>query len=67
MEAVITTRFTPADLATEIEWARARLIDPVRYPLAAAQADRRTTAPPAMPLDLAVNLAREHCSTCSAP
>jgi DNA helicase-2/ATP-dependent DNA helicase PcrA len=36
-----TTRFSVGDLATEIEWARARLVDPDRYPLAAAQADRR--------------------------
>ena len=31
-----TTRVTPADLASEIEWAKARLIDPDRYPVAAA-------------------------------
>ncbi|WP_426572393.1 ATP-dependent helicase [Aquihabitans sp. McL0605] len=36
-----TTRVSPMDLAAEIEWARARLIPPERYQLAAAQADRR--------------------------
>ena len=41
-----TTRITPSDLAAEIEWARARLISPDRYPIAAAQADRR------VPVDL---------------
>lgn len=41
-----TTRMSPADLATEIEWARARLVSPDRYPIAAAQADRRTGVDP---------------------
>ena len=41
-----TTRVSPADLATEIEWAKARLVTPDGYPLAAAQADRRVPAPP---------------------
>ena len=36
-----TTRVSPSDLATEIEWAKARLVVPDRYPIAAAQADRR--------------------------
>jgi DNA helicase-2/ATP-dependent DNA helicase PcrA len=36
-----TTRFTAMDLAGEIEWARSRMIAPDRYPIAAAQADRR--------------------------
>jgi DNA helicase-2/ATP-dependent DNA helicase PcrA len=36
-----TTRFTPSDLAAEIEWAKSRLVGPDRYPIAAAQADRR--------------------------
>jgi len=39
-------RTAPADLAAEIEWAKARLVSPDRYPIAAAQADRRTAAPP---------------------
>ncbi len=37
-----TTRMSPGELATEIEWARARLVAPDRYPRAAAVADRRT-------------------------
>ena len=41
-----TTRMGPADLATEIEWAKARLVAPDRYPIAAAQADRRLPVPP---------------------
>lgn len=36
-----TSRFSPADLAAEIEWAKSRLIEPDRYALASAQADRR--------------------------
>ena len=35
-----TKRVRPADLAAEIEWAKARLIGPEGYPLAVAQADR---------------------------
>lgn len=34
-----------ADLASEIEWARARDIAPAAYPLAARQEDRRVAAP----------------------
>lgn len=41
-----TTRFTARDLATEIEWAKSRLISPDRYALAAAQADRRLPVDP---------------------
>jgi DNA helicase-2/ATP-dependent DNA helicase PcrA len=41
-----TTRFTPRDLATEIEWAKSRLVSPDRYALAAAQADRRLPVDP---------------------
>ena len=41
-----TTRVSPSDLAVEIEWARARLIVPDRYVLAAAQADRRLPVDP---------------------
>ncbi len=40
-----TTRFSPLDLAAEIEWAKARLVAPDGYPVAAAQADRRTVVP----------------------
>ena len=40
-----TTRMGPLDLATEIEWAKSRLVSPEGYPLAAAQADRRTAVP----------------------
>jgi len=39
-------RFGAADLAAEIEWAKARLVSPERYPLAAQQADRRLPVPP---------------------
>jgi len=39
------TRMSVGELAAEIEWARARLITPERYPLAAAQAERRTGLP----------------------
>ena len=35
----------PGELATEIEWARARLVDPDRYPDVAHQHDRRVSAP----------------------
>lgn len=35
-----TRRFSPADLAAEIEWAKARLISPDRYAAAAGRADR---------------------------
>jgi DNA helicase-2/ATP-dependent DNA helicase PcrA len=41
-----TTRMSPGDLATEIEWAKARLVTPEGYALAAAQADRRTGVAP---------------------
>jgi len=41
-----TTRVSAPDLATEIEWAKARLVSPERYQLAAAQADRRLPVPP---------------------
>lgn len=41
-----TTRISPSDLATEIEWAKARLVSPDRYPIAAAQADRRLPVDP---------------------
>jgi len=41
-----TTRVNAADLAAEIEWAKARLVSPDRYPLAAAQADRRLPVEP---------------------
>lgn len=41
-----TTRVSPVDLATEIEWAKARLVGPDRYVLAAAQADRRLPVEP---------------------
>ncbi len=37
-----TQRMSVGELAAEIEWAKARLLTPDRYPLAAAQADRRT-------------------------
>ena len=37
---------TPADLAGEIEWAKARLVSPTRYPEAARAADRRVAADP---------------------
>ncbi len=40
-----TTRMNVGELATEIEWAKARLVDPDRYPTAAARADRRTGLP----------------------
>ncbi len=36
-----TTRVRPSDLAAEIEWAKARQVQPDGYVLAAAQADRR--------------------------
>lgn len=38
-----TRRFTPADLANEIEWAKARLIAPDDYAAAATRADRPLT------------------------
>src|SRR6478672_8231431 len=41
-----TTRFTAMDLAAEIEWAKSRLVTPDRYPVAAAQADRRLAVDP---------------------
>jgi DNA helicase-2/ATP-dependent DNA helicase PcrA len=41
-----TTRVSTSDLATEIEWAKARLVTPDGYELAAAQADRRLTVAP---------------------
>jgi DNA helicase-2/ATP-dependent DNA helicase PcrA len=41
-----TTRFTPVDLAAEIEWATSRRVSPDRYPVAAAQADRRLPVEP---------------------
>ena len=41
-----TRRVKPADLAAEIEWAKARLVSPDLYPLAAAQADRPTPVDP---------------------
>ena len=41
-----TTRIGPSDLATEIEWAKSRLVSPDRYPIAAAQADRRLPVDP---------------------
>jgi len=41
-----TSRVGPADLATEIEWAKARLVTPDRYELAAAQGDRRLPVAP---------------------
>ncbi len=41
-----TTRIDASDLATEIEWAKARLVSPDRYPIAAAQADRRVAVDP---------------------
>jgi DNA helicase-2/ATP-dependent DNA helicase PcrA len=41
-----TTRVSVGDLATEIEWAKARLIGPDQYPRAAAQADRRINTDP---------------------
>ncbi len=41
-----TTRFTAMDLAGEIEWAKSRLVSPDRYPIAAAQADRRLPVDP---------------------
>jgi DNA helicase-2/ATP-dependent DNA helicase PcrA len=41
-----TTRVSPGDLATEIEWAKARLVDPDGYALAAQQADRRLAVEP---------------------
>ena len=41
-----TTRFTAMDLASEIEWAKSRLVSPDRYPIAAAQADRRLAVDP---------------------
>ncbi|MGN6692749.1 MAG: ATP-dependent helicase [Aquihabitans sp.] len=41
-----TTRISPSDLAVEIEWAKARLVSPDRYPVAAAQADRRLPVDP---------------------
>ena len=41
-----TRRVTPADLATEIEWARARLVDPDTYPRAVRDHDRRVPVAP---------------------
>ncbi len=41
-----TTRVSASDLATEIEWAKARLVTPGGYELAAAQADRRLPVAP---------------------
>lgn len=41
-----TTRFTTVDLAAEIEWAKSRRVSPDRYPVAAAQADRRLPVEP---------------------
>jgi DNA helicase-2/ATP-dependent DNA helicase PcrA len=41
-----TTRIDAADLAAEIEWARARLVEPDAYPQAAARADRRPPVDP---------------------
>lgn len=38
-------QLSPLELATEIEWARARLVSPDRYALAARQHDRRVSAP----------------------
>ena len=38
-------RLTPADLGSEIEWAKARLISPESYPTEAARADRTTGVP----------------------
>lgn len=42
-----TTRISPADLAAEIEWAKARLVAPEQYERAAARADRRVAVEPA--------------------
>ncbi|MGI8755282.1 MAG: UvrD-helicase domain-containing protein [Acidimicrobiales bacterium] len=41
-----TTRMSAADVANEIEWAKARQVTPDGYPLAAAQADRRLPLAP---------------------
>lgn len=41
-----TKRVRPADLATEIEWAKARLVAPDAYPHAVAQAGRPTPVDP---------------------
>ncbi len=41
-----TKRVRPADLATEIEWAKARLVSPDRYADAARRADRRSLVEP---------------------
>ncbi|MEZ5138779.1 MAG: ATP-dependent DNA helicase UvrD2 [Acidimicrobiales bacterium] len=41
-----TTRVSPADLAAEVEWAKARLVTPERYPHAVARADRRVPVDP---------------------
>ena len=40
-----SARVQPADLAGEIEWAKARLIDPGRYEAEAAAAERRPPVP----------------------
>ncbi|MBW3547389.1 MAG: ATP-dependent DNA helicase UvrD2 [Actinobacteria bacterium] len=40
-----SARVQPADLAGEIEWAKARLIDPGRYETEAAAAERRPPVP----------------------
>jgi len=42
-----TRRVSPSDLATEIEWAKARLITPDRYAHAVAQAGRMVPVDPA--------------------
>ncbi len=39
------TRMSVGELATEIEWAKARLVGPDHYPVAAARADRRSGLP----------------------
>lgn len=41
-----TTRVSATDVAVEIEWAKARLVSPDRYELAASQADRRLPIAP---------------------
>lgn len=45
-------RFSSSDVATEIEWAKSRLISPDRYQAEAARADRRSPVPPAQVAEL---------------
>ena len=47
-----TTRMSVPELATEIEWAKARLVAPERYALAATRADRLTGLPASRIADL---------------